>query len=56
MSLEEHIEQEILHGENIDEFVDLEYVGSQCPSCRIVFETDDDLLRHVCTRNDVREY
>lgn len=55
-TLEEHIEQELAHGAEVEEFVDTEYVGAQCPSCRIVFTTDEAMLSHVCTRNDVREY
>lgn len=55
-SLEEHIEQEILHGDEVEEFEDMEYLSAQCPVCRIVFPTDELMLSHICTKGDVREY
>lgn len=55
-SLEEHIEQVISQGEEQDEFIDSEYLDSQCPNCKIVFPDDDSLLRHICSKEGFGEY
>ena len=55
-SLEAHIDYELSHGEMVEEFIDEEYLGSQCPSCRKVFPNDDEMLAHICPKENSREY
>lgn len=31
-------------------FAEQEYLDDQCPNCFVVFETDEELLSHICSR------